>query len=113
MLTVWAKKIFPLGKYEAVLERIGQLQIRLGAPHDLMMLEKAASDFTASQVFIGLPRAAMLASFEGFEEIEREHLPDGLVVLIARKGDFDKHFPDIVAKLKRQRDSEFRWPDVR
>lgn len=100
MLTVWARRIFPLGKYEAVLERIGQLQIRLGAPHDLMMLEKAASDFTASHVFIGLPRRAMLVSFEGFEEIERELLPGGLVVLIARKDGFEERFPDIAAKLK-------------
>jgi hypothetical protein len=44
---------FPLGKYDAVLERIGQLQIKLGAPPDLMMLEKPASDFTASMFLLG------------------------------------------------------------
>jgi hypothetical protein len=79
----------------------GQLQITLGAPPDLMMLEKPASDLTASRVFIGLPRGAMLASFEGFQEIPREHLPHGLVMLIARKEGFDERFPDIAAKLKR------------
>jgi hypothetical protein len=99
--TVWAEKIFPFGKYDAVRERIGQLQITLGAPPDLMMLEKPASDLTASRVFIGLPRGAMLASFEGFQEIPREHLPHGLVMLIARKEGFDERFPDIAAKLNR------------
>jgi hypothetical protein len=103
LMTVWAKKIFPFGKYEAVEERIGQLQIRLGAPYDLMMLEKPISDSTASHIFIGLPRISMLVSFEGFEEVDREHLPDGLVVLIARKEGFESHFPDIAAKLKRAR----------
>ena len=103
MMTVWAERIFPFGKYDAVQERIGQLQIKLGAPPDLMMLEKPASDFTASHVFIGLPRGAMLASFEGFEEIPREHLPDGLVMLIARKDGFAERFPDIAAKLNRTR----------
>lgn len=101
LMTVWAKKIFPYGKYDAVEERIGQLQITLGAPYDLMMLEKPISDSTASHIFIGLPRGSMLASFEGFEEVDREHLPKGLVLLIARKEGFDRHFPDIAAKLKR------------
>ena len=103
-MTVWAKKIFPIGKYDALQARIEELQIKLGAPHDLMMLEKTVSDFTASHVFIGLPRAAMLPSFEGFEEVEREHLPHGLVVLIARNDGFGQHFPDIAAKIKRVRD---------
>ena len=101
-MTIWAKRIFPFGKYDAVQERIEQLQIKLGAPHDLMMLEKKVADFTATHIFIGLPRRAMLASFEGFEEVEREHLPDGLIVLMARR-DFDRHFPDIAVKLKRVR----------
>ena len=101
MTTVWAERVFPFGKYDAVRERIGHLQITLGAPLDLMMLEKPASDSTASRVFIGLPRGTLLAAFEGFEEIPREHLPDGLVLLIARKEGFHARFPDIAAKLKR------------
>jgi hypothetical protein len=68
-----------------------------------MMLEKPASDSTASRVFIGLPKGAMPASFEGFQEIPREHLPHGLVVLVARKDSFAERFPDIAVKLKRTR----------
>ena len=100
---MWAKRIFPYGKIDALQERIEQLQIRLGAPYDLMMFEKKVADRTATHIFLGLPRRAMLASFEGFEEIEREHLPDGLMMLLARN-DFGQHFPDIARKLKRARD---------
>ena len=45
----------------------------------------------------------MLASFKRIEEVDREHLPKGLVLLIARKEGFDRYFPDIAAKLKRTR----------
>jgi hypothetical protein len=82
-------------------DRMGKLQIALGAPHDLMMLSiDVEGRPTAQDIYIGLPQASLLSAFRGFEEVDRSAIPDFVSTLIAREDGFRALFPDIAAKRR-------------
>lgn len=96
-MTIWAKKIYPFAQGSADQDRMDEMQRKLGAPHDLMMLldpERRDGD----HVYIGLPDRDLLKAFPGYVEIRREELPDRLFVLVVREDGFEERFPDIHAK---------------
>jgi hypothetical protein len=97
----WATKTFELGGYAKTMDVIGDLQIKLGAPHELMMLERHGPGSCDSEVFIGAPNRGLLKMFPGFTEIDECALPDELIPLVVRNDGFEERFPQIVAKLKR------------
>jgi hypothetical protein len=100
-MTVFAKKpamnVIDWGKVQ---NQLGQLQLALGAPHDLMMFSAEAADRINQDIYIGLPVAPMLAAFPGFELIDRSALPDFMATLIVREDGFRERFPDIAAKRR-------------
>jgi hypothetical protein len=59
----WAKKIFQLGGYTKAMDLFGDLQIKLGAPHELMMFERHGQESQESEVFIGVPDRGLLKMF--------------------------------------------------
>jgi hypothetical protein len=67
---------------------LGDLQLKLGAPHELMMLSSHPLSHQDFEVFIGVPQRELLAPFEGFTEIEENELPDKLIALIIREDEF-------------------------
>jgi len=106
-MTVFAKKNMNVSKWAAVQDRVGQLQISLGGPHDLMMLSSDSGELGIETIYIGLPTASLLPLFEGFEVIQQSELPDYLTTLVCREDEFAERFPDI-AKKRRSRMAEWR-----
>jgi hypothetical protein len=64
---------------------LGDLQLKLGAPHELMMLSSHPLSHQDFEVFIGVPQRELLAPFEGFTEIQENELPDKLIALVIRE----------------------------
>jgi hypothetical protein len=95
----WARRSFDDGDYTRAQELMGDLQIRLGAPHELMMFERHVPGSRSAEVFIGVPQREMLRIFDGFTEIAESELPDGLIGLVTRDDGFQERFPQIAAKL--------------
>jgi hypothetical protein len=79
---------------------VGDLQLKLGAPHELMMLSSHPPTHQDYEVFIGVPQRELLALFEGFTEIQENELPDKLIPLVRREDEFEERFPAIAAKLR-------------
>ena len=79
---------------------LGDLQLKLGAPHELMMLSSHPLSHQDFEVFIGVPQRELLAPFEGFTEIQENELPDKLIALVIREDEFDERFPAIAAKRR-------------
>jgi hypothetical protein len=79
---------------------LGDLQLKLGAPHELMMLSSHPLSHQDFEVFIGVPQRELLAPFEGFTEIQENELPDKLIALVIREDQFDERFPAIAAKRR-------------
>jgi hypothetical protein len=97
-MTIFAKKTMHVSDWSKVQDQIGELQMALGRPHDLMMFSTSTRDFAQKNVYIGLPTATYLAAFPGFEEISQESLPDRLSTIVAREDEFEERFPDIFKK---------------
>ena len=94
----WAKKRCDPNAEIPFMKRIGDLQLKLGAPHELMMLGSHPLTRQDYEVFIGVPQRALLALFDGVTEIQENELPDKLIALVIREDEFDKRFPEIAAK---------------
>ena|SRR5262249_20739478 len=94
----WAKKRCDPGAEIRFMKLIGDLQLRLGAPHELMMLGSHPPKRQAYEVFIGVPQRELLALFEGVTEIQENALPDKPIALVIREDEFDRCFPAIAAK---------------
>ena len=77
---------------------VGDLQLKLGAPHELMMLRKPSAHAQRLEVFIGVPQRELLALFDGFTEIQENELPDKLMALVIREDEFEERFPAIAAE---------------
>lgn len=98
-MTVFAmRRLEGRGNYGAIQDLMDDLQIQLGAPHDLMMFARDTDDGQSEDIFIALPERRMLGAFSGFTEIERSELPEYLRTLILREDRFSELFPDIAAK---------------
>ena len=89
--------------WQKVQDHIGNLQIAMGSPHDLMMLSAATDSVAEQEIYIGLPSEALLSAFPGFEKVARTELPDHLSTLVVREDEFEKRFPDIYQKRRIRR----------
>ena len=99
-MTTFAKKTVPLGSVDKLQEQFVLLQRTMKWPHDLMLMVKKSADNKAETIYIGLPTAALLSHFDGFEPIKQADLPDGMTVLVMRHDGLAKQFPDIAAKIR-------------
>jgi hypothetical protein len=102
-MTIFAKKTVPLGRYDKLQDQIAELQMAMGAPHDLMMMSTTSVDNNTDTIYIGLPDAALLSHFDGFEQVRRSDLPDSLTAVVLRHDGFVERFPDISRKLRAKR----------
>ena len=57
------------------MKALGDLQFKLGAPHELMMLSSHPLSHQDFEVFIGVPQRELLAPFEGFYRNPRKRTP--------------------------------------
>jgi len=89
----WAKRRCSPGAEIPFMKVLGDLQLKLGAPHELMMLSSHPLSHQDFEVFIGVPQRELLAPFEGFTEIQENELPDKLIALVIREDEFDERFP--------------------
>jgi hypothetical protein len=96
----WAKRRCSPGAEIPFMKALGDLQLKLGAPHELMMLSSHPLSHQDFEVFIGVPQRELLAPFEGFTEIQENELPDKLIALVIREDEFDERFPAIAAKRR-------------
>jgi hypothetical protein len=94
----WAKRRCSPGAEIPFMKVLGDLQLKLGAPHELMMLSSHPLSHQDFEVFIGVPQRELLAPFEGFTEIQENELPEKLIALVIREDGFDERFPAIAAK---------------
>ena len=100
-MTVFAKKLMSVGDWGKVQDRVGNLQMALGAPHDLMMFSAKSEDPMKQMIYIGVPNAELLANFdEGFQQIHQAELPDFLTTLVVHEDGFAERFPDIAKKRR-------------
>jgi hypothetical protein len=96
----WAKRRCSPGAEIPFMKVLGDLQLKLGAPHELMMLSSHPLSHQDFEVFIGVPQRELLAPFEGFTEIQENELPDKLIALVIREDEFDERFPAIAEKRR-------------
>jgi hypothetical protein len=95
----WAKKACTGGEDTLPLQdRMAELQLSLGGPHELMMFETNRLHSAKYEIFIGVPQRELLAQFPGFMEIQESELPGELIPLVIREDGFDERFPAIAAK---------------
>ena len=99
-MTIFAKKTMNVREWARVQDQIGELQMILGAPYDLMMLSADTRDPTLQDIYIGLPDVRLLAAFSGFRQVDRSVLPDFLSTLVVREDGFEQSFPDIFRKRR-------------
>jgi hypothetical protein len=98
IMIYWAKKQCDPGADIPFMKRVGDLQLKLGAPHELMMLGSHPLTRKDYEIFIGVPQRELLALFDGVTEIQENELPDRLIALVIREDEFDERFPEIAAK---------------
>ena len=96
---------------------VGDLQLKLGAPHELMMLGSPPLTRKHFEVFIGVPQRELLDLFDGFTEIQENELPDKLIALVIREDEFDERFPDderdkLIALVIREDEFDERFPAI-
>jgi hypothetical protein len=96
----WAKKTCEPGAETAFMKVLGDLQLKLAAPHELMMLASRPLANKEYDVFVGVPERELLALFAGFTEIQEHELPEELTALVIREDEFDERFPAIAAKRR-------------
>jgi hypothetical protein len=96
----WAKKRCSLGAEIPFMKVVGDLQLKLDSPHELMMFSSHPLSHKDYEVFIGVPQRELLALFEGFTEIQENELPGKLIPLVRREDEFEERFPAIAAKLR-------------
>jgi hypothetical protein len=89
-MRVWAKRRFELGAYGAVRDRFADLQTKLGAPPEMMMVE--AKELAHSDIFISLPDKKFLPLFNGFQEIVEAEVPKKVIGLVFEHTGFEKQF---------------------
>ena len=82
-----AKKRCSLGAEIPFMKVVGDLQLKLDSPHELMMFSSHPLSHEDYEVFIGVPQRELLALFEGFTEIQENELPDKLIPLVRREDD--------------------------
>ena len=99
-MTVFAKQVMSVDDWAKMQDRIGDLQMALRAPHDLMMFSAEADDPLKETIYIGVPNAELLANFQGFQQVNRADLPDFLTTLVVREDGFAEQFPDIQKKRR-------------
>jgi hypothetical protein len=97
-MVYWAKRSCDPDAEIPFMKLVGDLQLKLGAPHELMMLGSHPLTRKGYEVFIGVPQRELLALFDGFTEIQENELPDKLIALVIREDGFDERFPAIAAK---------------
>jgi hypothetical protein len=97
-MVYWAKRSCDPDAEIPFMKLVGDLQLKLGAPHELMMLGSHPLTRKGYEVFIGVPQRELLDLFDGFTEIQENELPDKLVALVIREDGFDERFPAIAAK---------------
>jgi hypothetical protein len=102
-MMMFAKRRMNVTDWMKVQDRIGALQLSMGAPHDLMMLSAETGSVAQQEIYIGLPSEALLSDFPGFEKVSRSELPDRLSTLVVREDEFEKRFPDIYQKRRVRR----------
>jgi hypothetical protein len=104
-MVYWAKRSCDPDAEIPFMKLVGDLQLKLGAPHELMILGSHPLTHKGYEVFIGVPQRELLALFDGFTEIQENELPDKLIALVIREDGFDERFPAIAAKLHSSLDS--------
>jgi hypothetical protein len=72
---------------------IGELQMRLGAADELIMLERHVPGRKSAEVFIGVPLMELLSIFGGFTQVSESELPHGLIPLDIREEGFQGTAP--------------------
>ena len=72
----WAKRRCDPGGEIPLMKLVGDLQLKLGAPHELMMLGSPPLTRKHFDVFIGVPQRELLDLFDGFTEIQENKLPE-------------------------------------
>jgi hypothetical protein len=75
-MVYWAKRSCDPDAEIPFMKLVGDLQLKLGAPHELMMLGSHPLTHKGYEVFIGVPQRELLALFDGFTEIQENELPD-------------------------------------
>jgi hypothetical protein len=81
----WAKKRCSLGAEIPFMKVVGDLQLKLDSPHELMMFSSHPLSHEDYEVFIGVSQRELLALFEGFTEIQENELPEKLIPLVRRE----------------------------
>jgi hypothetical protein len=99
-MTVFAKATMDVAVWGKVQDLVGEFQMKLGGPHDLMMFSVDSVERLKQDIFIGLPDSVPLSLFPEFTRIDRADLPDYLATLVAREDGFAERFPDIAAKRR-------------
>jgi hypothetical protein len=100
-MPVWATKKLPISEWGSVQFRVLVLQQELKLPLHLAMLCRPAGFRQIDDVFIVLPDTSMMERFPGFAEIAEADLPEGMEVLVSAGPEFERRFPQVAAKLRR------------
>ena len=100
-MPVWITKKLPIWEWGGVQFRVLVLQQELQSPLHLAMLFRPTGFRELDDVFIVLPESGLTARFPGFVEIAEADIPAGVQMLVSAGPEFERRFPDIAAKLRR------------
>lgn len=98
-MTVWAEKVVSTGTYGPIQDLFADLQMRLGAPEDLMLVCVNLPDWSKQRLIAGLPAPVYLDILPGFAEIPESALPKRAVGLVTNVAGFERVFEyDVIAE---------------
>ena len=100
-MPIWITKKLPTVEWGPVQFRVLVLQQELKSPLHLAMLFRPTGFRELDDIFIVLPDATLLTRFSGFTEILEGNIPQDVRMLVGKRPEFDKRFPEVAAKLRR------------
>ena len=100
-MPVWITKKLPISEWGGVQYRVLVLQQELKSPLHLAMLFRPTGFRELDDVFIVLPDAGLRSRFPRFVEIAEADIPQGVRMLVSAGRDFERRFPRVAAKLRR------------
>ena len=100
-MPTWITNKLPIVEWGPVQFRVLVLQQELKSSLHLAMLFRPTGFRELDDVFIVLPDATFLTRFSGFTEILEENIPHNVRMLVGKRPEFDKRFPQVAAKLHR------------
>jgi hypothetical protein len=88
---IWAAKTYTRGDWIPVQDLFERQFLALNGPHD-MMLVMADNDDGSQTLYLGLPKGALIRTFEGFEFMSESELPRAASLLVGDQSAFEKWF---------------------